>query len=70
MELAELQPEPKKHNWLYSVVPDFLGGGIYLVGYCKLDNKSFTVRLKTSNSVAHVLIDDIDIPKYGCQPID
>lgn len=61
---------PQKHNWLYSVVPDLIAGGIYLVGYCKNDNKSFTVRLKQAHTINHVVIDNLDIPKYGCEPID
>lgn len=60
-----------RHNWLYSVVPIVSKdrpNGIYLVGYCKLDNKYFTVKLNTLSTENMVFLDDLNIPKDGCNP--
>lgn len=61
-----------KHNWLYSVVPLFpeplgIAGGIYLAGYCKNCRSGFTVKMKVSQSIGHILIDKLDIPVMGCE---
>ena len=73
------QPPLIRHNWLYSVVPDFpiednfggfIGGGIFLVGYCKQCNNYFTARLNLDGVPNFVAIEKLDIPKWGCQPVE
>ena len=61
------------HNWLYSVVPNFPDpssnltntSGIFLVGYCKNCNKTFTKRLSLNYNYI-VEIEDAYVPKVGC----
>lgn len=62
-----------KHNWLYSVIPASVNetnNEIYLVGYCKQDNKYFTVLLNRDYLANYVVLGDLNIPKWGCQPQD
>lgn len=64
-----------KHNWLYSVVPLFTTipdetGGIFLVGYCKQCDSSFTKRLPVNRYATYPIVERADIPKWGCQPIE
>lgn len=71
-KLPDLGDEDVKHNWLYSVVPSYDPDmpGIYLAGYCKLDNKYFTVRLHQDGLSNFVVLGNVGIPKWGCEPID
>ena len=64
-----------KHNWLYSVVPQFpVEGwdiaGIYLVGYCKQCRNYFTARLVIDANTNFVAINKLDIPVFGCEPVE
>jgi hypothetical protein len=63
-----------KHNWLYSVVPQFpddtVFSGIYLAGYCKQCRSGFTVKMKADVGVGRVVMDKLDIPVWGCEPVE
>lgn len=65
-----------KHNWLYSIVPQFnidplhQPAGIYLVAYCKNDRKYITVLLQTDQMVDFVIERTAAIPVWGCEPSD
>lgn len=71
MSLTNLRmEEPGRHNWLYSVVPQFNGVNIYLAGFCPKCRNSFTVRLKTQELAGKVLMNKLDVPTTGCEPVE
>lgn len=72
--LADKALADVKHNWLYSVVPLFpengAHGGIYLAGYCKQCRNAFTVRLQEDYAIGFLQMRKLDIPVWGCVPLE
>lgn len=68
-EMEKMEERKIKHNWLYSVNPG-PAESIYLVGYDKQCRKYFTAKLRTGVLENAVVFGDLDIPVWGCEPID
>lgn len=58
-----------RHKWLYSVVPRFPEGGIYLAGFCPQCRNAFTVRLQEDDTVGFIQLRKLDVPAKGCEPV-
>ncbi len=75
-EVEKLEKPPIRHNWLYSVVPLFpiqgadFTGAPYLSGYCKQCRNYFTARLGVSEEIDEVYIEKLNIPVWGCEPVE
>ena len=58
-----------KHNWMYSFMP---GGEsvVWLVAYCKVCDTGVSSRLMTDYKPGHAKITKMNIPKWGCIPVE
>jgi hypothetical protein len=61
------------HNWMYSFMPK--NDNIYLVGFCKQCRRAFSQIVETyyphdAHDLYKYMETELDVPKYGCKPID
>lgn len=68
MEAAGLKPD--RHNWMYSFMSGTSNAGssvyIYLVGYCKQCDQTFSRYVPTGYSSSEVSLSRAGVPKLGC----